>query len=918
MLRCSGHPVMTAVLALAALASLHGPAMADIRVLTEIDRPVIEQGQAALLRVTVEGAARVEDGPRVPEVDGLDIRPAGQSTSVSIVNTRVSRSITYQFSVRGVRPGGYTIGPVEVKDGGKLHRGDAVKLEVTAAQASPPPAGVTGRDAGPAGAGDSTDGGELFVRAVVDQDRVYVGQQVTLRFQFYQQQAFPLLESPQYTPPSMEGFWREDLSPQRTRNETVNGRLYQVTEIAYALFPTQSGTLTIGPGHLDCRIRDHGSRRSRRDPFDFFGSMFSDRRVRLSTRPLAVRVDPLPQPQPDDFTGGVGVFSLQAGLERQVAGQNEPVTLTLTVQGSGNLSTVGDPAIPEIPGVRVYPSGSEVSPSRDGDDLGGWKLIRAVLVPESTGPRTIPPIRFSYFDPKAGAYRSVATQPLSLTVEPGRTTVGGTGAGGVSLRGRDLRTIRPATMLRRLGGERAWLQRGFWALQGLPILLLAVALAYRARRRRMESNWGEVLSRGAPGRLRGDVRDLMRDPGLPAQDRYDRLGQGLERFFTDRYRFPVRGRSREDLMAVMEAEGTPVDAARMAQDLLERCDRARFAPLTQTEEDFRSLCGLALEVADRLSAPTRGRKGGRAPALIGILALLLPGLHAVPHAAAQHEPGFALPVMITHEEADRAFERGNEAYGRGAFDEAAREYAKVLAGGLISADLMLNLGNACYRAGEPGWAVFFFEHGRRLDPSDPDLRTNLELVLEETVGDSPVGGGSRFLEALVHLQDRNSLSQAIRLASIFWWLALVYAAARIALAGTRGPLRLDGPVARAIGSALMLMLCVSVLWVGIKAVQMRGAADAVVVADELEVRSNPDPGATLEFTLHAGTQVRLGRRQEMFTEVLLGSRMRGWAGSRGLASLHPGDLRDLAGRLTGAAHAGPEDIAAPDPMHSVP
>lgn len=913
------HLLIIAALAAAALSLPSGPATAEIRVLTELDRPVVQQGQAALLRITVEGAARVEEGPWVPDVDGLDIRSAGQSTSVSIVNARVTRSITYQFSIRGVRPGKYTIGPVEVKDRGKLHRGDPVQLEVTAGPPASPAPGSAGSERGPAGDGDATEGGELFVRAVVDRDRVYVGQQVTLMFRFYQFPGVPLLESPQYSPPSMEGFWREDLSPQRTRNEIVNGRTYQVTEIAYALFPTQSGTLTIGQGHLDCRVRDRGSGRGRRDPFDFFGSVFQDRRVRLSTKPLTVRVDPLPQPQPDDFTGGVGDFSIRSELERPVAGQNEPVTLTLTVEGMGNASTVGDPVIPDVPGVRVYTSSSEVSASREGDIVGGSKTIRAVLVPESTGPRTIPSIGLSYFDPKARAYRRAETQPLSLTVEPGRTAAGGTAGGGVSLRGRDLRTIRPATRLRRVGEEQIWAHRGFWALQGVPLVLLGAALVWRTRRRRMESNWGEVLSRGAPGRLRTDVRELMRDSGPDLQLRYDRLDQSLERFFTDRYRFPVRGRAREDLLRVLQAGGATEDAARMARDLLDRCDFARFASQIRTEDDLLELCELALKTADALAPARRGGLGrGRRAATVVALALLAGSPVAMIASSSDGLSGGGLPVLLSTEEADRAFERGNEAYGRGSYSDAAREYARVLAGGYDSPDLMLNLGNAHYRDGEPGWAVFFFERGRLLDPSDPDLRTNLELVLEETVGDSPERGGSRFLEALVRIQDRVSLSQAVRTASILWWLTLLYAAVRIAFSGPGGSVRMSGAAARVPGTVLILMLCAALLWTGMKALQMTGAPDAVVVAGELDVRSNPDAKATLEFTLNAGTQVRLGRRQEGFTEVLLGTRMRGWADFRGLASLHPDDLHDVASRLAAAGQAHHEVIHASETPHGNP
>ena len=45
-----------------------------------------------------------------------------------------------------------------------------------------------------------------------------------------------------------------------------------------------------------------------------------------------------------------------------------------------------------------------------------------------------------------------------------------------------------------------------------------------------------------------------------------------------------------------------------------------------------------------------------------------------------------------------------------------------------SAPALYNLGNAYARTGKPGLAVLNYERARLLDPSDPDLETNLRHV----------------------------------------------------------------------------------------------------------------------------------------------------------------------------------------------
>jgi tetratricopeptide (TPR) repeat protein len=74
---------------------------------------------------------------------------------------------------------------------------------------------------------------------------------------------------------------------------------------------------------------------------------------------------------------------------------------------------------------------------------------------------------------------------------------------------------------------------------------------------------------------------------------------------------------------------------------------------------------------------------------------------------------------------DEAWRRGNEAYLHGDYAAAAAAYEELEHQGVVSADLFFNLGDAYFRKGAPGPAIWAFEKAAALNPSDEDARYNL-------------------------------------------------------------------------------------------------------------------------------------------------------------------------------------------------
>ena len=104
-----------------------------------------------------------------------------------------------------------------------------------------------------------------------------------------------------------------------------------------ALTAAKAGTFEISPATMESQIQLPG--RSGIDDFfgGFFGNMLSTGDVRqttVSTQPAKLEVKPLPKDgQPENFSGAIGQFSLQASAAPKQAAAGDPISLNVTVSG---------------------------------------------------------------------------------------------------------------------------------------------------------------------------------------------------------------------------------------------------------------------------------------------------------------------------------------------------------------------------------------------------------------------------------------------------------------------------------------------------------------------------------------------------------------------------------------------------------
>ena len=382
-------------------------------------------GEPVQLMVTVRGA-RGADVPQTLAVKGLQINLAGRSTQFEMHNFNMSSTLTYTYLVVPQFEGDFTIPSFDVQIEGKTFRTQAMKLLVSGSARAPLPPSLPQQNTAPLPSGQppaSVEEGEpFFAELILSKKKAYVGEvvPVELRFYFSPRIGGQVGERPNF---GGEGFTVQKFSNAVKREQVVNGTNHVVFSFQSAITAVKSGTLQIPEATLEARLQLPGKApQGLGDIFNNFPlpqGMFTDNReVTLKTKPVQIEVLPLPKDgRPEDFSGAVGKFAMEASVSPKKVSAGEPVNLKVAVSGQGNFEGMGAPVLTGDEGWRSYPP-SDKFQSTDSIGFTGEKSFEFALIARQDQTRT-PGVRFSYFDPATGKYAVLTQEPLAVDAKTG-------------------------------------------------------------------------------------------------------------------------------------------------------------------------------------------------------------------------------------------------------------------------------------------------------------------------------------------------------------------------------------------------------------------------------------------------------------------------------------------------------------------
>ncbi|MEW5993503.1 MAG: BatD family protein, partial [Candidatus Zixiibacteriota bacterium] len=556
-------------------------------------------------QVTVSGASQDLPGPTMPSLPMFEVYSQGRSSNLSIVNGQVSSSVIYRYMLLPQKPGTFPIDNVAVVHNNKRYKGERLELTVLDQGTATPKkledqaVDLSGRTK------------DYFMEAVVDKKNPYVGEQVTLTLKFFT--AVQYYGSPELSEPTTTGFWTEVLGNKAPYYQKINNRTYKVIERKYALFPTQTGELTISRAGIKFTVpvRD----RRFRDPFDMFDDFFGrGQEVSVHSKPISINVRPLPhQGRPADFTGTIGRFKISAIPNKREVEVNQPVTVTIKITGTGNIKSVAEPVIPQLEDFRIYRASSSEKVTKLNDRLGGAKVFEEVFIPRRPGRLEIPSLGFNYFDPEQGRYHSVSTQPISVNViRPEGYTASPDipfAAPDLSIgsKARDIRYIKDNIGSLRPAGQVLLFTPLYLVINGVPVLALITMVLVRRRREKLAADIGYARSRRAGKMARrrlSKARSLTRVE--QAGEFYAEIYTALTSYVADTFNISPHGLTTDRISELLQSRGADDTLVEEITDLLNRCDFARFAPASVRQTDIDNTLRSAESAMVRMEGMKRG------------------------------------------------------------------------------------------------------------------------------------------------------------------------------------------------------------------------------------------------------------------------------------------------------------------------
>lgn len=485
--------------------------------------------------------------------DGKDFRPpsfdncqllAGPASSVqtTIINGQISKTIAYTYTLRPERKGKLTIGAASILVGGQRLRSKPVEITVLEA---------------PAGGTASGGGKEIFLRAEITTTEAYVGQQLVLDYKLYSQRDIShlnLLSESDY-----QGFYVQEVSSydNRPQREVVDGQSYYSQVLKRVLlFPQEVGELLISPLSVQLEAVVGGGSGM---PGGFFSRMHTEL-LPASTQSLNIKVRPLPQPVPPDFSGAIGEYTLEASISPAVVSTDDAARLRLIIRGAGDIKRINPPTLELSDSIEVYdPKVLRETYTEGPEGVQGIKEIEYLLVGRTAGTYRLRP-KLTIFSPEQKDWQTLQATELSLRIQSGRPAGSG--------------ELPPAEV--QPGSSAPERSPWWWLLIGLPLAAAAwllwrrnargrAAAAAPVHKPRVTNTLHQQLARARAYKEAGDLVSFYDEIYRAIWQQASSVGAG-----------PAAELSRQQLQAQLHARWGEDKAARLLR-LLAACERALFS-----------------------------------------------------------------------------------------------------------------------------------------------------------------------------------------------------------------------------------------------------------------------------------------------------------------------------------------------------
>ena len=515
-----------------------------------------------------------------------------QSISNSWINGERTYSKTYTYFLAPKKRGSTNIGQASIEVKGVIYKTSPIEINVTAAVDVPK---------------DPNDPEYLASESIdlvaeISKTDPYLNEAISVVYKLYIAENTGIRTWNEIDKPRYNDFWSQniDVKELKVQEGLYKGENYRFVVLKRTvLFPQKTGELSLEPLTLDISVEVPSNRR------DIFGRRATttvNRTVTAGNR--NIKVKPLPkQGRPENFSGAVGEFDFKVESSKKTLTASEAFNLKLEVSGKGNLMLF---ELPE----PILPSSLEIYDPEHSEDiktsLNGTKgriLDNYTIVTNESGQYPIPPISFSFFNPKTKRYETINSEKIIINASE-NPYVSKNNVDNISkIESKDSKfsSIYTSTKLEPIKKDDFFKSVLFWLLFLTPLFFIPGIVIYtKIKGKRAMDFEGNKIRKNrklAKKYLSEAKKNIGNKEGF-----YEALERALHSYLKAKLKIKTVDLSKDRIKSLLDNNSISSSNVTEFVKLLESCDFARYTPLDKSNmiKDYENASDIISQIDKQL------------------------------------------------------------------------------------------------------------------------------------------------------------------------------------------------------------------------------------------------------------------------------------------------------------------------------
>jgi hypothetical protein len=496
-----------------------------------------------------------------------------QSISNSWINGKRTYSKTYTYFLAPKKRGSTNIGQASIEVKGVIYKTSPIEINVTAAVDVPK---------------DPNDPEYLASESIdlvaeISKTDPYLNEAISVVYKLYIAENTGIRTWNEIDKPRYNDFWSQniDVKELKVQEGLYKGENYRFVVLKKTvLFPQKTGELSLEPLTLDISVEVPSNRR------DIFGRRATttvNRTVTAGNRNIEVK--PLPkQGRPENFSGAVGEFDFEVESSKKTLTASEAFNLKLEVSGKGNLMLF---ELPE----PILPSSLEIYDPEHSEDiktsLNGTKgriLDNYTIVTNESGQYPIPPISFSFFNPKTKRYETINSEKIIINASE-NPYVSKNNVDNISkIESKDSKfsSIYTSTKLEPIEKDDFFKSALFWLLFITPLFFIPAIIIYTKIKGKRAMDFEGNKIRKNRKLAKKYLSEAKKNIGNK-ESFYEALERALHSYLKAKLKIKTVDLSKDRIKSLLDNNSISSSIVTAFVKLLESCDFARYTPLDKSD-----------------------------------------------------------------------------------------------------------------------------------------------------------------------------------------------------------------------------------------------------------------------------------------------------------------------------------------------